>query len=70
MMTKRLNQPIAVHSTRVYDVPQRKDHHVRILILALLLAAVSHACAIEADVTVPYELRWYMLSISPVQPIL
>jgi hypothetical protein len=26
-------------------------------------------CAIEADVTVPFELRWYMLSM-PVQHIL
>jgi TonB family protein len=52
-----------------FPIP-RKDHQLRILILALLLAAVSHARAIEADVTVPFELRWYMLSMPrPTYPV-
>jgi TonB family protein len=43
---------------------------IRILILALLLAVVSHARAIEADVTVPFEPRWYMLSMPrPTYPV-
>jgi TonB family protein len=48
----------------------QRNHQLRILILALLLAAVSHARAIEADVTVPFELRWYMLSMPrPTYPV-
>ena len=54
----------------VYEVRPRKDHHLKILLLALLLAAVSHARAIAADVTVPFELRWYMLSMPrPTYPV-
>jgi hypothetical protein len=34
----------------VYEVRPRKGHQLSILILALLLAALSHARAIEADV--------------------
>jgi TonB family protein len=41
----------------------QRNLHLRIFILALLLAVASHARAIEADVTVPFELRWYMLSM-------
>jgi TonB family protein len=41
----------------------QRNHHLRILILALLLTVASHTRAIEADVTVPFELRWYMLSM-------
>lgn len=48
----------------------QRNHHLRILILALLLAVASHARAIEADVTVPFELRWHMLSMPrPTYPI-
>jgi TonB family protein len=48
----------------------QRNHQLRIVILALLLAVVSHARAIEADVTVPFELRWYMLSMPrPTYPI-
>jgi outer membrane biosynthesis protein TonB len=48
----------------------QRNLHLRILILALLLAVASHARAIEADVTVPFELRWYMLSMPrPTYPV-
>jgi TonB family protein len=48
----------------------QRNHHLRILILALLLTVASHARAVEADVTVPFELRWYMLSMPrPTYPI-
>jgi TonB family protein len=48
----------------------QRNHHLRVLILALLLAAASHARAIEADVTVPFELRWYLLSMPrPTYPV-
>jgi TonB family protein len=48
----------------------QRNPHLRILILASLLAVTSHARAIEADLTVPFELRWYMLSMPrPTYPV-